>query len=211
MSEKFRELIGRNRFFAKRVQNNSDPASVLEAGWSAMQQLDPRLAEAIQKMPPQVAQQAVLQYTNAIRMGKESEASKMATDQVRIGLTEFAKNPPAQPPQTGMGRFGRAPSAGYEISDVNAFDGAMNPPQSKGFLPGAAAFGAQPRTPDAAAAFKGVKDSYNKYNYANREVVMPGDALAQKDLSAPPDWLPRPRPASDPNETTPNSNFNGWM
>jgi hypothetical protein len=202
-------------FFAKRVQNNSDPASVLEAGWSAMQQMDPRLAEAIQKMPPQVAQQAVLQYTNAIRMGKEGDASKMATDQVRASLAQFAKSPPPPQQNPGIGGLRGAKPVSYEIADVDAFDNAIKPQQegAGGMFSARKAqmFNAAAPAANQGNAFQQVKDSYNNYNYANREVVMPDDALRQKDLSVPSDWTPRPRPVAGPSESIPNSNFTGWM
>lgn len=173
--------------FFKSIKNNSDSGAVLTAGWQAMQQVEPRLAAAVQKLPPQLQQQAVLQYTNAIRMGKESDAAAMTTQTVRTQLAEFAK----QPQQKPSSFFGNKQKP-YGVED---FDRDLTPPaQSPAQQP--RTFGnlskAQPAQPDPQQAFQAVRDKYGAYN-GPQEVIFPGQQAAQKELIVPNNWtIPKP-------------------
>lgn len=184
----------------RRIANNSDEGAVLNAGWQAMQTADPRLAAAVQKLPPSVAQQAVLQYTNAIRLGKDAEAGTMATQAVRTQLAEFAKQAQAQ---QASGFFRRA-SKPYTVED---FDRDLTPPaQQDGNAIGAFA-GLRKFTPapDPQAglqqAFQGVRDKYNQFNNAKKTDYEKnllwgnpdGTPVASKELTVPKDWaVPQP-------------------
>lgn len=206
-----RGLLARLRGTAK---NSSDPQGVLQAGWSAMQTTDPRLAQAVVKLPPQLAQQAVLQYTNAIRSGKETEAGKIATDFIRTGLESYAQSQAAQPSQPGrvpVIRFGKGSGAGskYPIADVNAFDAylAPKPEQGPGGLLGNRFRGlvgqVQPVPVDpqkASQAIQSVKKTYDEYALsglpeeeravAQHYVYKTPDQAKLKQLSVPEDWTP---------------------
>lgn len=196
---------------SKAAQNNTDPASVLDAGWKAMQAADPGLATAIGKMPPQMAQNAVMQYTNAIRMGKEAEASAMAAEAVRAG---FAATPapsasPASPkPRSMFGGTGSAQPQ-YEIGDVDSFNKAIAP-QAQAPRTGMNAWGGlsgravgtrtkEQQQAQQQNAFKGVKDAADNYEmsgytddekkiYASYGVGL--DPAKKKNLNTYTGWTP---------------------
>ncbi len=176
--------------FFKSIRNNSDSGAVLNAGWQAMQQIDPRLAAAVQKLPPQLQQQAVLQYTNAIRMGKDNEASAMATQTVRTQLAEMAKQPA---PQSRTDNIFARIAARRKPYGVEDFDRDLTPPaQQEGgaisAFSGLRKFASAPdQKPSPQQAFQAVREKSNAYN-GPQEVIFPWDKPAQKELSAPKDW-----------------------
>ena len=188
----------------KAAQNNTDPAAVLDAGWKAMQAADPGLATAIGKMPPQMAQNAVMQYTNAIRMGKETEASAMAAEAVRAGFASMQAPAPAAGLKR-LGFLGNRPQ--HEIGDVNSFNKAIAP-AAQVRAPRAFNFGrlgqlaAQQQQTQQQSAFKSVKDQYDAYEMSgytdddkkiSASYGMALDPAKKKTLAAPAGWsLPKP-------------------
>lgn len=189
------------------MQNSSDPGAVLEAGWAAMQQADPRLAQAVSQLPPSVAQQAVLQYTNAIRSGKDADASTMAAQHIRTSLAEMAKPQPMRASKavarmaaggTGEGAPNPQPQG---ISSLEAFEAAMAPQPVAAtralprFRKGPAPAIAQPAAPSQPDVFQKVRDSYNNFNTANqseyqKNLLWDAGPAPQKDLTVPTGWKP---------------------
>lgn len=167
------------------LRNSSDAGEVLNAGWAAMQQADPKLAAAVQKLPPSIAQQAVLQYTNAIRSGKEAEASVLATQAIRTQLAETTNQPGASPnPKPKI--LSRGAANPYDLS---AFESDLNQPDQKvmrGFSSANSKNEAMQQNNQQ--AFAEVKNKYGAYkNNANKELIW---QQPEVDLSAPKDWAP---------------------
>ena len=193
------------------ARNSSDPGAVLDAGWRAMQSADPRLAAAVNQMPPQVAQQVVLQYTNAIRLGKDADASNMAAQAAREGLAAYSQNQQGQQPRMRMGggvlnNFKMNPQPRQQapqLTDVAAFDKMLAPQQGP-----AAGIGAsmQPAPAPTAQTFQGVRDTFQNYSMSGysdseRNVAKSyGDQFLDKsklkDLTVPQDWAPNTQSAA---------------
>lgn len=179
-----------------RINNSSDQESVLNAGWSAMQTADPRLAAAVSQMPPQVAQRVVLQYTNSIRLGKESEASASAAQAARDALAAFAQPAGNQNP-SGVRKPFASKAPAYGVSDLASFDKAIAPPQQgtqlgQNFWKSSQEAQQKAQQQAGAEAFAGVKAADAKFQ-GPQEVIFPGDLPAQKDLTVPTNWsLPKP-------------------
>jgi hypothetical protein len=205
----------RGAISGKAAQNNTDPAAVLDAGWKAMQQADPTLAAAIGKMPPQVAQGAVMQYTNAIRMGKEAEASTMAAEAARAGFASMPAAAPGAPAARTGGLRGIAGRLGagqpqFEIGDVDSFNKAIAPaaqaPSAGGFKFGRLGQAAAQRSQalqqtQQQAAFKDVKDQYDAYEMSgysdedkkiNASYGLGLDPEKKKNLSTYTGWSIKP-------------------
>lgn len=168
------------------IIGSSDTNAVLDAGWQAMQAAHPNLAKAVVGMPPQVAQGVVMQYTNAIRLGKEGEAEQRATEAAKSLLASYK---PTEQKHGFEGLIQRltAPQnrTGTQINDTNAFDGFMSSQQQ-----------AAPQA-NTAQAFQGVKDKYNAYNDAQPQGYEK-DLLwgkPQYDLKAPKYWIPDSNPS----------------
>jgi hypothetical protein len=187
------------RFGNRRNLASSDAAAVLDAGWQAMQSADPRLAAAVQKMPPQIAQQAILQYTNAIRMGKDKEAFSMAADAARQG---FSSQQQQQAQQSGLQQRFRASAMGQEQSpyDLKAFESdlaAQQQPAPQASKAGLGSFrnalGQQldqaPGLPPPEKALQNVREKGVAYD-GPQEVIFPWDKPAQKNLTIPEGWRP---------------------
>ena len=154
-------------------QNSSDPAAVLNAGWQAMQSVDKRLAAAVSQMPPQVARNVVMQYTNAIRLGKQADASALAIETAKAGLSQLTPNDARR----------------YGVRDQASFDKAIAPaPAKAGF--GVIAVNPAQQQKLSADAFKNVNSAYKKYD-SSQEVIMPGD-YKPRELSLPDNWSPAP-------------------
>ena len=172
-----------------------------------MQNFDPKLASAVSQMPPQVAHQVVLQYTNAIRMGKETEASTLASQAAKAGLDAFAQSQAAAPkagPRIGRLSLGMQPQTpAYGVSDSNTFDKALqhdpspmvfggSPLRKSGIVLSAVTPAVSARQEQAKLeAFKNVKDKYNAYNLANQSEYEKGliwQKPKDKEITVPSNW-----------------------
>lgn len=195
------------------VKNSNDEASVLNAGWSAMQQADPNLAGAVQRMPPEVARGVVFQYTNAIRSNQDDKASELATQFAREQLALYAQNNPqssnpVRPARKVLGRSsGMQPP---QIGNTDALDSFMANPTpfqnqqsqtattsiprpsmfAKSFKSLAAA--KQPPAPkDPREAFDQVRNQYQAFNQANwgeYEKNLLWDKPPERELTKPANW-----------------------
>jgi hypothetical protein len=151
---------------------SSDSSQVLSAGWEAMQAVNPRLAAAVQNMPPEIAQNVLLQYTNAIRLGKPESANEMALTAAR---DMFANYKPPETPTSLMqsAMFGKSltrnvTGASNQINDYGSLEKFMAEPteQSAWSGSGFTLMGKVRQTPEQqqAAAFGKVNDAYSAYN-----------------------------------------------
>jgi hypothetical protein len=117
-----------SRRFSKLARNSSDGSAVLDAGWGAMQAAAPKLAKAVMQMPPQVAQGVILQYTNAIRLGKDAEASTLASQFARDSLNAYSQQPRKEPRGFGnqaiLSKFARRLSNGGNAQPAPKMDAA---------------------------------------------------------------------------------------
>ena len=209
----FRKFAG-----ARAGANSSDPAAVLDAGWKAMQTVDPRLAQAVAKMPPQIAQGAVMQYTNAIRMGKEAEASSMAIEAARAGLASLpATGQPAMNASSMRKMLGGAfgGQKRYEIGDIDSFNKAIAAPPAdpyqtigRGIL-GKLGKSMQPKTQDNTPLYQDVRNKYDAYEmsgYTDEEKMIDKsyglglDPAKRKNLNSYSGWSPSPLPGSQPSD-----------
>jgi hypothetical protein len=195
---------------AGKPQNNE--AAVLNAGWTAMQKADPNLAGAVQRMPPEVARGVVFQYTNAVREGKDADASNMAMQFAREQLAAYAQNNPQSNKPTGPIRFRLGGSSGGSSSTIgsaDAFEKFMASPTpfqkpqsntssnprnamfSKLFSRIAAQRNPAPKNPQE--AFDKVRNQYQAFNQSNwgeYEKNLVWDRPQDRELTKPANWNP---------------------
>jgi hypothetical protein len=184
-----------NRLLRKNLAS-SDASAVLDAGWQAMQSADPKLAAAVQKMPPQIAQQATLQYTNAIRIGKDKEAFSMAADAARQGFSSQQRAQQTQQPRFLAGAMGQAQNP-YDLKAFESDLAAQQQPAPQASKAGLGSFrnalGQQPdQAPGPTLAEKALQNVRGKsvaYD-GPQEVIFPWDKPAQKNLTIPEGWRP---------------------
>lgn len=185
--------------------DSSDESSVLSAGWEAMQAANPNMAAAVTKMPPQIANNVVLQYTNAIRMGQIDQANDMAINAARDSFASYAQ-PEAK--KVAGPRIGKALAQSQTnpemITDFASFESMLNAPQANTAKP--SPFGPVARKinstlgaskPQAQvnpqAAFSKVQDQYQKFNQAkwgDYEKALVWGRPKDRDLTGTGSWRP---------------------
>jgi len=218
------------------VKNSNDEASVLNAGWNAMQQADPNLAGAVQRMPPEVARGVVFQYTNAIRSNQDDQASALAMQFAREQLASYAQNNSQSSKPVGPIRFSLGKSSGGSsstIGNLDAFEKFMasptpfQKPQSNtattsGSRPNmlakvirSAAAAKQPPAPkDPREEFDKVRNQYqsfNKANWGDYEKNLLWDKPQDRELTKPANWKPSGLIADNMSNTSQATNpFGGY-
>ena len=198
-------------------QPNVDESAVMNAGWEAMQKADPNLANAVMRMPPEIARGVVFQYTNAIRQGADDQASTLAANFAREQLASFS---PSNLPGASLGgliggRMGALSKFANKqrVYDVGAFEKAMSrqvQPQSLNLprikSPFARQANVQPQDP-----FQAVRDQYKNFNqsgWSEYEKNLLWDRPQDRDFQAPQNWAV---PVQEPDglvDGSMNRNFN---
>lgn len=111
-----------NSYYA-RIANSSDQASAINDAAAVLQATDPYLYGKLISLPSLQKQQALVAYTNSIRSGQGSDASRVLREIMRVPVAGDGESAPASPSSTGPGQgvSNTAASIGLGLMGVPAF------------------------------------------------------------------------------------------